>query len=298
MCDHCRKANLNQIPAVTHLDKGSVMEREKNKADNLVASNNIETEKYSRMGKAKNGWNAFWKNDVRGRKRSLFARLSLAAPWLIPYSSPFNYLLKSWLEEHITISNMRILEIGGTGSLGLVLGKAAKEYVLIDYSEEAIERAKHVMRRVPNASCKLVDMFDYQPPELSELVVSMGLIEHFNKDEKEKCIQAHMRLSHRYVCIGAPSDSPINWWNHFRFERTKEYPSQRPVSERELFDLCMEANLFPLAMTRLDSGYGYKKGMLRAFFRRFIAARWPFKGWGKNRIDGGIVVVLAERTKE
>lgn len=288
---------LISLPVLLWTKYGFIMKVFSNNSNSSIAKNDGygKTENCNPAGESKHKWNVVWKNDLRGRKNSLLANLLEIAPWLVPYPSPFNYFLKSWLKEHLDISNMRILEIGGAGSLGLVLGRNSKEYVLIDYSEEAIERARRVMRNVPCSSCILEDMFNYNPSELFDLVVSLGLIEHFFGNEKEKCLDAHIRLSRRYVCIGGPADSPINWWNHFKYERTKVYPSQRPISEKELFNLCLKARLTPLAMTRLDSGYGKRKGMIRALLRRLLAARWPFRSWGKHRIDGGIVVMLAEK---
>ena len=288
---------LISLPVLLWTKYGFIMKVFSNNSNSAIAKNdgNGETENCKPAGESKHKWNAVWKSDILRRKNSLFAILSEIAPWLVPYPSPFNYFLKSWIEEHLYISNMRILEIGGAGGLGVVLGRNSKEYVLIDYSEEAIQRARRVLRNVPCSSCILKDMFTYKPSELFDLVISLGLIEHFFGNEKKRCLDAHIRLSRRYVCIGAPADNPINWWNHFKYERTKEYPSQRPISEGELFSLCLSADLMPLAMTRLDSGYGRRKGMIRALLRRLLAARWPFRGWGKDRIDGGLVVMLAEK---
>jgi hypothetical protein len=97
--------------------------------------------------------------------------------------------------------------------------------------------------------------------------------------------------------VGAPSDTPPNWWRHFHFEATREYPEQRPVSERELWDLCLASGLKPVAVTRIDPWYGrVRRAAIAGTLYRCFAAWWPSKEWALDRFDGGLVVVLAEKT--
>ncbi len=117
---------------------------------------------------------------------------------------------------------MSIMEIGGAGGLGLLLSPTCKTYTLLDYSQTAISAARRALRSCSNVTCIVSDMFDYEPADPCDLVVSIGLIEHFFGEDKQRCLSAHARLSRRYVCVGAPVDTPANWWRHFRFFATKE----------------------------------------------------------------------------
>lgn len=245
----------------------------------------------------KQTWDKVW-SDKRGPDNvsALWRILRRFRSALVPYSSPFNYFLRAWLADWVAFRELRVLEIGGGGGLGLVLGRACRSYSLLDYSEEAVKRARKVLANQARVTCILGDMYEYVPTELPDLVISLGLIEHFFGQEWERCLRSHIRLTGRYVCVGAPADIPINWWRHFRFEATKEYPEQRPVSERELFEICIRCGLKPVAMTRIDPKYGRmpKKRIGDAFYR-CLAAWWPRKKWAMNRPEGGLVIMLAEK---
>ncbi len=241
-------------------------------------------------------WDAVWSDTPRGDGLALTWYERKLADALLPYPYPFNYFLRAWLLRWLPLSEIRVLEIGGAGGLGMLLAPFSKSYTLLDYSEAAIQKARGVLARTPGATCVLGDMFEHEPTEPPDLVISMGLIEHFFGAEKEKVLRAHMRMSRRYVCVGAPADSPVNWWACFRYETTQEYPPQRPVAERELFDLCLGCGLTPVAMTRLDPWYERKnKSKLALGLYKCFAVWWPSKKWALDRDDGGLVIMLAEK---
>jgi len=238
-------------------------------------------------------WDKVWKEESYHHS---FIKRSLQKVYrqVILKASPFNFLIRSWLSEKVDLSKSRVLEIGGAGGLGTVLSPSVKSYTLLDFSEVAITRAGRVLHKIPNANYIVGDLFKYVPEEKFDMVISVGLIEHFFGARKEECLRAHIRMSNKYVCIGGPSDIPLNWWRHFRFYATKEFPDQRPVSEKELFDLCLQCNLKPVSMTRIDPTYGRTYRRLSTALHHWYAAYWPSKAWGIDRLDGGLVVMLAE----
>lgn len=238
-------------------------------------------------------WEDVWKS---GQPQSPVRRIASSIYRAIqPAASPFNYFLADWLARWLVLRDLIVLDVGGAGGLGAVLHHRVKKYILLDYSNEAIKRARALLAKYQNAECVLGDLFEYAPAQKPDLVISVGLIEHFFGDSQGHCVDAHRRLSGRYVCLCAPSSIPLNWWRHYRFEATKEYPSQRPVREKDLFDVMLSANLIPIAMTRLDPWYGR---MPTSRFAKLVksswAAYWPNKRWALDRMDGGLIVALGE----
>lgn len=238
-------------------------------------------------------WSAIWKNSMAASNAGVIKKLMKSLYRTVVPQATFNHYLFRWLKGWVRLAECNVLEIGGGGGLGQVLGSRVRSYALLDYAESAIELAREVLRDTPNARCMLGDMFEYAPAERYDLVISVGLIEHFFGADKERCMRAHKNLSRRYVCIAAPADSPRNWWRHFRFQTTKEYPNQRPVSERELFDLCLTLKMSPVAMTRLDPWYALRQGFFARSWRQCYAAWFP-AGHAVECPTGGILAMLAE----
>lgn len=237
------------------------------------------------MTDARSQWDKVWrKGPSSGLRRAL-----------LPAGSPTNYFLRSWLGRNLDLRGKTVLEVGGTGSLGVLLAGRCREYSLLDYSEEAAAQAERALRGITNARVVHADLFSYEPAEAFDLVLSVGLIEHFFGTERDACFRQHVRLSRGWVCVGAPSDIPTNWWRHFRFAGTGAYPDQRPVSERDLFDLAVESGLHPLAMTRLDPHYGRIRNRAVRLAWSWAAAVLPLGGYGVDRPDGGVVAMLARR---
>jgi len=214
---------------------------------------------------------------------------------MFPSCQSFQYLLAHWMEREMDLPGSSVLEIGGAGRLGMLLSPKVSHYSLLDYSEEAIERARQVIGGKANISLIHDDMFQFQPDRKPEIVLSIGLIEHFFGAERVEVVSAHARMSSKYVCIGAPADTPQNWWRHFSYEKTKLYPSQRPICEEELWDMCIESGLSPVKMTRLDPSYGTNPGRFRRRLAECKAAWWPWKGGQVDVPDGGVIVMLAEK---
>jgi ubiquinone/menaquinone biosynthesis C-methylase UbiE len=238
-------------------------------------------------------WNRLWNAEpIRARSASIIKAL---ARKVFAHHPPYKYFLVHWLNRFLSLRNQSVLEVGGTGRLAQMLHREISDYTLLDYSDSAVASAKQRLRNIPNASCVLEDMFHWQPERHFDIVLSAGLIEHFVPAEQAAVVAAHARLSRRYVCIGAPSDTPHNWWRHYRLERTGEVPWQRPVSEKTLSELCAQSGLMPVAMTRLDPFYARQGGRLRYLSHAMRAAHMPNRDWGIDRVDGGLVFVLAEK---
>ncbi|MBK9137225.1 MAG: class I SAM-dependent methyltransferase [Verrucomicrobia bacterium] len=239
------------------------------------------------------GWARVWQADTTTTKGIVAGFRRRLGAALFPKIALFNYLLVQWLDQYLNLKNMRILEIGGTGSLGLLLAKRCRHYTLIDYSAPAVSIASQRLRQFANATVVHADMFDFLPTVPQDVVLSMGLLEHFFGAEREQVLKSHVRMSSQFICIGTPSDIPPNWWRHYRYELTKAYPSQRPVSESELFELTVSVGLQPVAMTRIDPTYGRRCNALKRLLFGWRSAIQGRRGWGIDSEDGGLVVFLA-----
>ena len=244
----------------------------------------------------RNDWNKLWQHQDHSTTSSGLLTL-LTKLYILPPSPPSNYFLAEWLSQKLSLREMSVVEIGGTGTLGLILCKKVKSYTLIDYTKSAIEEASRVLKNCPNVNCLRADMFDYNTEKVYDLVISSGLIEHFFDENIKRCLEAHARLSRKYVCVSAPADNPLNWWRAFGNHVIREYPNWRPMPEKQLFDICMECSLDPVAMTRMDPYYGQPNrcGRLGSVLRRWIAAYSPKKNWALDRSDGGLAAMLVKK---
>ncbi|MFP4106433.1 MAG: class I SAM-dependent methyltransferase [Phycisphaerae bacterium] len=244
---------------------------------------------------SKEKWDEVWRRQSGRRSGGARGLLRKCIGKFLPNSQAFQYLLAYWMEREMNLPASSVLEIGGAGHLGLLLLPKVSHYGLLDYSEEAIERARRVIGKKANISLIHGDMFTFEPETEPDIVLSIGLIEHFFGAERREVVQAHSRMTSKYVCIGAPADTPQNWWRHFGYEKTKLYPSQRPICEEELWDMCVDSGLSPVCMTRLDPSYGTNPGRFRRRFAECKAAWWPSKRSQVDVPDGGVIVMLAEK---
>jgi SAM-dependent methyltransferase len=118
------------------------------------------------------------------------------------------------IARHVAFENLNVLELGaGEGNLSYhALRAGAREVTLVDFSDEAFERARRLLRNWPPQKVSFVNanLLDVDLARPFDLVWSSGVVEHFAGDDLARCMERHAAHSRRYVAICIPSDTPFN----------------------------------------------------------------------------------------
>ena len=93
----------------------------------------------------------------------------------------------------------KILEIGaGSGRLSALVSKYFNQCDLIDKSSSALKLAAIISKK---SRPIIIDIFDYSENEKYDVVVSVGLVEHFEKNKMQKLIEKHLKLAKQNGCV-------------------------------------------------------------------------------------------------
>jgi SAM-dependent methyltransferase len=149
---------------------------------------------------------------------------------------------------------LSILEIGGGNSCflhGLMDRFQFRDYLILDNSTEGMRRARE--RFAPSYGDRVryleADVFD-AVPDLSgrfDVVMSVGLIEHFSDDEIVRLVRLHADFASPdgLVIIAVPTPTIF-----YRIVRTGaellgiwQFPDERPITRRRLVELMSVAGL-------------------------------------------------------
>lgn len=164
--------------------------------------------------------------------------------------NPLAWKGASWLTARFLLKTLKNLEIKNMLELGGGSGLAAKylaqklgaQLTLMDNNPGAYEAFK----RFSNYGEYLrEDFFSFQTERRWDLVFSLGVIEHFQKEKRIESIKIHRNLSSKYVLIAVPANS----WLRRNF--TDKKPNTAISFEKlyvlnELKKEFQEANLEPL----------------------------------------------------
>lgn len=204
----------------------------------------------------------------------------------------FNILIAQWIQRQICLKDLELVEVGGVGQLSKLLSASAKTVTCLDFAPKALELARTVCRDVSNVNFIQADLFDQQEANY-DVAISIGLIEHYFAAERRRCMEQHARMARRYVIVGAPSDLPHNWWRSVATSASGNFPPQTPISEAEMNALMHEAGIAPLAMTRIDPGYGHRLTFWRLCWR--VGMRLGIgRSMGIDNPKGGILVGIGK----
>jgi len=131
-------------------------------------------------------WNNFWKKDVKQRSYNLIV-----------------------IDTIRGLKPNNIVEIGaGSGSDVIELHNLNFDITYSDFSEIALKKFKD---RNPNIKAIKCDVRKLPFSNNSyDFVFSLGLLEHFNDEDRKKAIEEMFRISKRYVLIDVPQKfSPL-----------------------------------------------------------------------------------------
>ncbi len=205
------------------------------------------------MNKNKNRWNLLWKNSCISDKLYLFNKRS------------FDEIIK-----YINFNGLNTIEIGcGTGQLSLLLSQLAKRVTLLDYTENSLKIAKKLFSFYNINNCSFIqkDLFDFYDMEKYDVVLSSGLVEHFEGKKLLMCLNVHKYCAKKngYVVIIAPSD---RWFNKKRCnnpDNIKLFGYWRPISKKKMLKLFENVNLIPLVIKEFDLFYGLRPNVITRF---------------------------------
>jgi len=207
------------------------------------------------------------------------------------------------IANHIALENQEVLELGaGEGNLSYhALCAGARQVTLVDFSEEALEIARRVLREWPEDKVSFVEanLLDVDLGRQFDLVMSSGVVEHFAGSDLRRCIERHTTHSRRYVAICIPSDTTFNRMRA-RDPRTQTlFGFWQTIPDQMLAGLLRDRGFAIRVCERLRRSYGVPllqiKGTrrLQAWFHRllfdFLLA--PFL----SRRMGGLLLVTGER---
>lgn len=156
-----------------------------------------------------------------------------------------------------------VLELGcGTGSTLAQIGeRTGARCVGVDRSEDALVQAR---RKYPGVRFEVADIFNLPYEKKSfDLVYSVGLFEHFTRDEQNQLLEIHGAYAKNYAAMMVPADSllmnSILYFNKRILKRTGYW------ADEEVFSPANLREKFP--QQRLDhASFDYRFGNLIMWF--------------------------------
>jgi SAM-dependent methyltransferase len=139
----------------------------------------------------RDAWDRLWSRTVM---TSGFRRFLPNFDQLIhtPYQAVINRLL-----EGVDFAHASVLELGcGTGmnSVNLLNDHSFGKATLVDFSQQALETAKANAKH-HNVDLICSDIFSLDLRERFDLVLSIGLIEHFTGERRSEAIRVHRKFA-------------------------------------------------------------------------------------------------------
>jgi len=161
--------------------------------------------------------------------------------WANVSAVEFDYMTQTILGQILACidpAGCTVCELGaGMGRLGYrLLEHGASHVTMVDNSEKARGLIVDLFNDIDTARYAVVDanVLDFAAERPFDLVLSSGLIEHFDGDRRRAIVHAHTRLAARDCVIVHPSNRLYNRV----FDRTpmarKRYGFARTFSEAEL----------------------------------------------------------------
>lgn len=117
------------------------------------------------------------------------------------------------------VGGLAVAEIGcGTGTMSLTLGLAGASVTLIDFNRKVLDRAALIYGRY-ECPVKLIeaDCLAEPPDDIRErfdIVISVGLAEHFSNEARARCMKYHAMLLKKggFAVLNVPNNlSPFYW---------------------------------------------------------------------------------------
>jgi len=227
---------------------------------------------------ARDTWDRLWSNRIDGQPAGVRVNYR-------------NRIIFSKLSEIVQLDGLSVVELGaGSGTLSYLVRTIgnAKHVTMVDRSSKAIQYSKQLFDSVAGVEWYEQDLFDHK--RHYDLVVSVGLLEHFKDSEQMRVVEAHASLAPR-VAIIVPACSLWNF-RRMRAETTlQKYGWQFPLSLTRLDELFRGCNLSVVHNRRFMPSYGMPLTNRRMFGKPFT---WLFNTFLPNSL-GGLVLCYGIR---
>jgi len=186
-------------------------------------------------------WDKYWEEN-EGKKTFFNSLVAIAREYY------FAKAFAKFIASNYDIRGKSICEIGvGSGlTLGHLKNMGAGRCVGVDYSEKSIE-----MARKKDISCEFI-LGDAYATGLAnkeyDLVYSLGLLEHYSKEDQIKLIAEQKRIAKDCVFIEVPYDIFYFRW---LFALNRKLGRTTTFSDEELFTPATFTNLGLTGKTKL-----------------------------------------------
>jgi len=187
--------------------------------------------------------------------------------------------------EFKSFENLDVLEIGsGTGTYAALMAKYGAKVTLLDYSSEALDRAK-VFFKNNNLQATFIqgDAFDL-PKEIKnkkfDVSISIGLTEHFKGKQRVKIHKVHLDVLKKggltFISVPNKFNLPYRVYKSVsELTGTWKFGEEYPFSRSELINICEKINGQFVEIFG-DNLYKSIKFLLPAnFLRRFFKVGTP-----------------------
>jgi putative flippase GtrA len=161
-------------------------------------------------------------------------------------------------------TSFEITEIGGANSCFLepiIARLAPARYRVIDTNAYGLNLLRSRTHLAPLLQLEQADVLDLPEDHRSEIVFSVGLIEHFNPEQTRQAIQGHLKVARPGGILLLTF--PTSTWLYRITRRVCEiagvwaFPDERPLDRSEVLaavgadaQLCHEETLWPLVFTQ------------------------------------------------
>jgi len=155
-----------------------------------------------------------------------------------------------------------VLEIacGTASTLHEIKRKTSGRAVGVDRDPGAIEAAR---RKYPELTLDVGDLFDLPFEKKSfDLVYSVGLLEHFTREEQRRILEIHASFATRYVALMVPADGVL--MNSILFMNKRVLGRSGTWADEEVFSPRLLESAFP--EYRFDAAFDHRFGNLILWF--------------------------------
>jgi len=227
----------------------------------------------------------------------------------------FNYLI-----NEINPENKDVIELGcGRGVLSYLLNNYdPKSITLMDFSKEALRRAKNIFSSSKNIYYLEGDLLNIKSEKKYDIVFSSGVVEHFSGKLRKQAIDKHFEISKDKVIFIVPAKPHYNTIRHKKRKTIDAFGWQEAFSKDEMdnysnvqnnFSVTVSKRFYPMygvtlyELLNIDNDnkifvlYNYLLNVVNKilfkikFYRILNFFLTPFENY-----IGGLLIVIAEKT--
>tara|TARA_B100000953_G_scaffold76226_1_gene61587 strand:- start:1802 stop:2581 length:780 start_codon:yes stop_codon:yes gene_type:complete len=163
------------------------------------------------------------------------------------------------LFNEVNPKDKEVLELGcGRAALSYLLSEYGPESItLVDFSKEALLRAKNIFNNSKNIEFIEDDLLKFETKKKYDIVFSSGVVEHFSNELRELAIDKHFYTSKDKVIFLVPAKPHYNSLRHRKRRTIESFGWQKAFSRNEMNNYCRKHTNFNIIVSkRFYSMYG------------------------------------------